>query len=576
MNPVNRNPGHHLGKVKALLLHAFPFVLTGIVLWPRLVDPQFGLFDDALTLQTARALSRGDWNLWDFGGGRFRPVYWLFYWLVYVIAGPEPLGYFVAEAVLLGISGWLLFQLLRSARLPGYLGVAATAAFIASPPTIETFYTLSKAEHLQTLFALLAVFWAAGASSEEDRWRRCARRAGVTMAVALSTASKETSVVLVPIALGWWLLGQAGERWWDGAANLDARRLLFLGSAVGVGFWVAVRFIVFQSLFPPSGGYGSGYDFAVSRFIDSAIRYTGWLLYFFPYLLPAGLLYLVASIGASGQDGRVADAAMWMAGWVAVYLPWKFAVGYYLLPFAVGAVGFAALGIDHWGAIREKLDPPLRWLGQALCLSVVILWLLTLPTSYSLARVQLAVDKSNAGFLERLSQLPVEATVLVNIQVPNEYTDKMPSYLAEVYGRQDLRIEVAGDEIGEGDTYLARPLVENQPRLTVRLGVVEETQDLWNAEIEPVLDGRAALLFSNVTGARLLSVNFPRTLCWLIPRRAYCRIHEPLLDTRFFRYGWELYRLNPQDDGVGFAPQPVRKRWHMRPQPGSQRANARI
>lgn len=536
-------------RVRQAMVHAFPFLLTAVVLVPRLIDPQFGLFDDALTLQTVRALSQGDWNLWDFAGGRFRPIYWFFYWLVYAVAGPNPLWFFLAEAVILGLSGWILLQLLRSTELPGRLSLAAAAAFIVSPPAIETFYTLSKAEHLQTLFALVAIACAAGASPTDGRWWVWARLAGIAIAAALSTGAKETSVVLLPIALGWWLLGRVRARWWDGDARLHARRLFFLGTVIGVGLWVAARFIVLPSLLPPPEGYGGGYDFSVSRFVESTVRYTGWLLYFFPYLLPAGLLYLMARVRAKNQDWRVADVMVWLGGWIAIYLPWQFAVGYYLLPFALGAVAFAALAVYCWWTVRRTFRPPLRWLGQALCLSVVGLWLLTLPTSYSLARVQLAVDRANAAFLERLSQLPPGAPVLVNIQVPNEYTDKIPLYLAEVYGREDLQVGIFDKEVSAENVFLARPLIENQPRLTVRLGVVEETQGLWNADLEPLLDQRATLVFSGLMGARLVSVNFPRMLCWLIPNRGYCRLHEPVLETRTFKYGWELYRVDSQGGG---------------------------
>ena len=56
-----------------------PALVCLALMLPRLLFPQFGLFDDGLMIGRARLLSQGEWALGeDFAAGRFRPMYWLY------------------------------------------------------------------------------------------------------------------------------------------------------------------------------------------------------------------------------------------------------------------------------------------------------------------------------------------------------------------------------------------------------------------------------------------------------------------------------------------------------------------
>ncbi len=137
----------------------FSPVLVGLLLMvPRLVSPQFGLFDDGTTILNARAIVAGTWNPGvEAVTGRYRPVYWLYYALIYRFAGERPFFFFLANAALLAVTIVGLIYLVRLAggsRLHAWI---SGMFFAFSGPVVENYYTLSKSEALQVLFLVFSV-----------------------------------------------------------------------------------------------------------------------------------------------------------------------------------------------------------------------------------------------------------------------------------------------------------------------------------------------------------------------------------------------------------------------------------
>lgn len=173
---------------------------------PRLGSAQFGLLDDGLTLQTGREV-HGRWSSVLYlipETGRFFPAYWLAYSGIWSLVGTRALAFFTVNVLVLAS---LLAMLTRLVRLHGGTRLSAAVAavvFALCGPTIETFYTLSKAESLQLAWIALSLL-ATAASAAHARWS--ASRAGwialAALALLLAHATKETSVVLIPIAIGW-------------------------------------------------------------------------------------------------------------------------------------------------------------------------------------------------------------------------------------------------------------------------------------------------------------------------------------------------------------------------------------
>ena len=128
-----------------------PVAVAGLVMFPRLASPQFGLLDDGLTLQTGREVI-GRWSSTLHlipETGRFFPAYWLVYSAIVGIVGVRPLAFFAVNVVLLAGLLAFLARLVRLGRGTRLQAAVAAVLFALCGPTIEAFYTLSKAEPLQ-------------------------------------------------------------------------------------------------------------------------------------------------------------------------------------------------------------------------------------------------------------------------------------------------------------------------------------------------------------------------------------------------------------------------------------------
>jgi hypothetical protein len=129
---------------------SIPALVAVALMAPRILDAHFGLFDDPSSISIAQRTWSGDWD-WrvDAGYGRFRPVYWLAFSLMYGWAGNQAVWYFCGNLLLLAGMAWLLSLIVLRLTHRHLAAAAAGIAFVLGGPVIEAAYTLSKPELLQ-------------------------------------------------------------------------------------------------------------------------------------------------------------------------------------------------------------------------------------------------------------------------------------------------------------------------------------------------------------------------------------------------------------------------------------------
>lgn len=523
-----------------------PAVLAVLVMLPRLAAPQFGLLDDGFTLEAGERVV-GRWSAALHlipATGRFFPAHWVAQAAIVGSVGARPLAFFLINTLI------LVALLAILARLVGYAGggpaqaLVAMVVFALCGPTIESFYTLSKPEPLQLAWmagALLATAAAATAASG-------ARRAGlIASAAALSLiayASKETSLVLVPISLGWLALEYRARG--DRSA---AWRFAVTYAAVNVA--AAAVFLMLRAHYAPlgldEGTYTRAYALDRDVIAIALFRIAAWLIRAFAFLLPLLALTLVRPPGGRPRWGRpLRYAVVWMGGWLAVFLPWPATFEYYLLPFALGAAVVAGLVVgDGWDARGS-------WLARLLLALGALLWLGTVVNAVADARVQLAVDRANADIVAFLAGLPARSRVVLNTAM-NEYHLELPRHLARIARRPDLVVEPPapatsdGPAPATGDRFVVTPELANRPWPTVRLALDEPGVARDHAMRERLLTGAAEPVYRTVRHTRFVEMGLHRLLCRIAPAPlldpAFCPGDRPLVDRRLFTYGWQVHRL---------------------------------
>ncbi len=521
-----------------------PVLLAILAMLPRLASPEFGLLDDAVTLLNARGLASDPLLSLRMSAehGRFVPGYWLSYAFIHLFAGENPLFFFLANTAVFGLITALLIRFVRQRGGTSLQAWAAGILFVLSGSAVEVFYTLSKAEGFQTLWLLagmliLAVF------PGNTRGRSLFSAAAAGLLFFLASVTKETSIVVAPIALAWLLAGRWFERPRSDSMDGAVRRRFLAAAVAAVAAALILRrmFIVVAE-----GNYASRYRLDLGQLTQSLLAWCGFFARDCAYLLP-----LLAVFAWGLFRGRkpphaalLAEALIWMMGWVAVFLPWHSTVHYYVLPFALGA---ALAGGVLFGAATEFVRSERGALRFAAAGALgMALWLVQfqVPNNWTTARIQVALDTANADLVRYVTNLPAGATIFVNTAEHHEYFYELKLY-SNLRGRPDLSIRPFTGQIpaSGGEVYVASPFMENQPAHAVRCSVSEDyTRDLA-VGLQSLPAERLQLVREPQQEVALLDVGMDRlVLSWLgkwgDPRR------WPVVEGRTFRYGWRVYRVS--------------------------------
>lgn len=541
-------PSNHLQSQNGLLPY-LPVLLAVLIMLPRLISPQFGLMDDGKSVITAQQILGGEWGFpFDTYDARFRPVYWLAFTLVYWLAGAQPFWFFLGNTLLFALTVFCLVRFLLNTGASRLQAGLSGLLFALAPPIVENYYTLSKGEAGQVLFLGLSLLII-------SRYIRARSRAARMLLILLSAAAvllaamcKEISIITPGIAAVWWLARRVALRRQVDRSALAPYRAWFLASAAAAIVYLLLRTTLVMGALQTQG-YTSRFVFTVEQVVSGIIRWTGWLVRNFAWLAPltAGVLLLWIFRRKPSGEKWIFESLTWAAAWIAVFLPWNLMTEYYMLP---AALGLAALG----GALLVHLLAGLKdrsiWLRGASLLALAItalLFAINCLAGITDARIQLAVDRANRDMMDTLAETaPSGAIVLVNIREVNEYVDQMNWQLPAIYNRPDLQVKPYDPaRVGEPGTYfILQPEIRSQPLMTVRLGVVEATQDAWNTGLQA---DRAALPWLHETAVigqqfQHLHVDLPRLLCPLMKTRSFCASSSPLVDTRPFSYRWTIYR----------------------------------
>jgi hypothetical protein len=541
----------HSRALEMLLLFS-PVMIAILIMLPRLLSPQFGLFDDGRTLVTAQTISSGTWYTGkDSIEGRFRPLHWLWFTALYLVNGANPFWFYLGNALALAFVTWGIIFLVRKAggnRLQAWL---AGMVFILAGPIPETFFTL-KAEVHQSMFLILALLSMLPFAKSQTRWQKSGALALSALTLLFANFSKETSVVLMPISVAWYALA----RLLPGREKDPARRNM-LGAFVIANVLALVAFFFcrawIMSLQVNAGTYTQRYAIDVGQISQSLLRWGGWLVRDFIWVVPIMLaaLLLIAT-RRKLCSSLLMESFIWMTAWMGIYMPWNFMAEYYMLPFTMGlAVFTSALLVEVIPALQEKTWE--KWFSLAVLGFSLLLFVGSLFNTLTNARVQLAIDDVNARMMTYLTQsASPNSTILVNFQDFTEYVSEMQTQLESVYNRPDLTVAMfnPAEPLPEsaGDIYLVTAKVQNQPLLTVRMGVMEKSQELWNDTLNGFMQSNSNWhsTYETIRAIRLSDVNYPRLLCPFVKTRAFCATPAPTVDIRPFTYGWVIYELvNP-------------------------------
>ena len=544
------NASNKLKKYTPFLLYT-PILVCVLIMLPRLISPQFGLMDDGRGVVIANGMMHGKLDLgFDIRAGRFRPVYWAAFAFWYMLADGHAFWYFLGNLIVFSATTLMLIRLVIELGGSNLQAWASGLIFALSPPVVENVYTLSKAENLQLCLLCTAIWMVVIAVKVGHRFKYWLTLVGAFLLLLTACFAKESTLMLIPISLTWWLLAGLGRLRHITTATFAEKvaRWILVISLLSGGIFLLARSIFFSSKII-GVGVASSFSFDVRQILSGVVRWGGWLMRDFIWLLPLTLVVFVWCLvkKRSPRSGLWLYAGVWMVAWLGLYIPWFFGAEYYLLPFTAGAA--ILVGVLLVEIIEIIRDPRRIWkvVGYITFGLTCLLFLATQANSVTDASVQLAQDAANTSVMEYVAEnAPPGSNVLVNIQLANEYIEQMEFLLNYEYGRTDLQF----DKYQSQDLSLLAeqyPAVfvlvadlENQPKMTVRMGFVEDTLDIWNSILLPKLESWKEA-FQVTREPAILTVDFPRLLCPLINRENYCAPDGGMVNLRNLRYKWTVY-----------------------------------
>jgi hypothetical protein len=528
-----------------------PLILCVLIMIPRLVSPEFGLLDDGRSLTISQGIVHGNWDLnWDIIAGRARPVYWLAFAFWYWLADGQAFWYFLGNLTVFSATTFLLIRLVKELNGSNMQALLTGLVFTLSTPVIENVYTLSKGENLQVLLLVGAISLVLLAVRSTGGTRYWLIMLWATVLILLACFTKENTLIMLPLSLVWWGIAFLG-RWRHirTAAFIErvTRRITIVSIVGGVVFYLGRTLMLSSRIL--GVGQSSDFSFTPSQILTSLVRWGGWMLRDYIWLFPIMLMALIWAISQRRwpRSGVWWLALVWMVFWLGLYLPWHFALEYYLLPFAAGTAMLAGLLLVE---ILHMINQPRRvwkWLGGITFSLTGFLLLVTQANGYSDAAIQLAQDAANARLLEYVAQdAPQGSLVVVNIRLANEYIEQMQLLLANYYQRPDLQlVNYQGEDLSAlksqtHATYFILAQLENQPKMTVRMGLDEPSLQVWNTSVHPALVSWHEV-FQVSENPQILTLDFPRLLCPVIYRENYCSAGSSLVNYRQFHYQWSVY-----------------------------------
>lgn len=551
-------------------LALFSPALAGVLLMlPRLASAQFGLLDDGQTITNALQVFQGNWSvIFENAFGRTRPFYWLFYTLIFKVAGRNPFWFFLVNLVVFLVGIVCIIALVRSLGGSRWQAWFAGLIFALSGPVIENTYTLSKAEMLQMVLLLGSLLCFARLVIQPKPWKCYGLIAGIAITTLLATLDKEVTLIVVAITCGWLVLaglayiwgrrkrpGTVQGPWFQPPGYLPALLVFLAAQGLAALAFLLIRQAATGSMAIQKSitSYATNFDLSLSKLAASFVHWGGWLLHDFPYL---GVIIVFLIVWAMArkrlpQPALVLGAGVWMAAWFLFYLPWRFTVEYYLLPFAIGSSIVCGVVVGEAILPKPGSSQVARVASLAGLILTLVLFAVTVVNNVTNARVQLAVDDANAAMLDFVAaQAPQNGQVLLNLSPQSEYSAEIKMHLDGLELRPDLNVAtlsaktLAAVRASNQPYLLVSPELVNQLILSVRMGVSEPDVRQGNEALKGLIqEGPAQTILSQF---RLLNIDLPRLMCSFIPGASYCAKNSTVIDQRVFTYGWKIYWVEAQ------------------------------
>ena len=530
-------------------IYLVPLLFCSLIMLPRLLDPHFGLMDDGEAIQKANLIIDDQWGFGsESASGRFRPLYWYIHYVLFMIFGTDPLGYFIVNYLVLGLLVVGVIKLLKIYGSSNSTILISCILFLLSGPIPESYFTLSKYEIFQLVFIIYAILMAEQFLHTRSLIWKILLSLGVLLFCLVSYLIKETSLIMPVIYAGWLAI-----KYWKEKRLGHSLVILMAGSLGAVVIYLAWRGTYFAKAILAGSYVGTHTSLTISSLFNSLIEWEPWLRRDFSYavvLIVALILSLLLTRRKPAKTDIYWGASIWMIGWLGIFLPWVIKIEYYLLPFALGcSVLTAHILTELFQAIKRSA----QWNRLVLYAGIGVAGVLFINSLFLIinnARYQLLMDDINSRMMNYLVEvLPINGHVYVNLPADNEYIKEIELQFQYIYGRPDINVSRFYYQITQvinNDSMVISPSIINRPVYSVRHAFSDDDSGAWTYSLEKYMaDGIGDS--STFTGQfTQIDPHIFRIVCIVFHSLGSCESNTRILEVERLSYQWQIYPYGRQ------------------------------
>jgi hypothetical protein len=388
------------------------------------------LIDDGHTIEVVQSINSkvinfdvaGLINIFAESSGRFRPVYWLYNYFVWLVGGSNPVLHRAFHVLIFALIAYFIFRFVLSFTRSKVTSSIASLLFILTPLNYENWMRIGPQEPLVALFSLLTFYYLLKSDTKKS-----------FVFFLLTLLSKETSIAIIPGVIFIYIFRK----------YFFKKQINDFGKYLIAVLSVTIFFILFSVLIRK--GYSSNYVLDISL-VKNLVSYLRMIIRgfdplfqisIFSYLL---MIYYQMKSKKKSREFIGSTLTLLISGsFILIQLPWEYVLERYLLPADTYISIFIAIQLFY---IYNLLNTVLANRKRLLVASNLLIGLyflnFFLVSTYLL--LQRTIDSVYAtDSIRRLDQnisrnLEKNGTILVNM-TQGEHSIE---YVAEVRLHQDV------------------------------------------------------------------------------------------------------------------------------------------
>lgn len=344
-------------------------LLTCIIILPSLFM-NWSLVDDGVLIQKSQQLSVliSSGQIQPLGNlflekdiGRFRPSYYLFYWLVFLIGKTHVFTYYFFHFIVF-VSLVVTIKKICQILFDEAVGLWAIFFFTASYLNVEHWYRLGPQEPLQLVFLVLSFYLFIRVLLKKGGE---SYKAGSLIFLVLGFLTKESSVAYgLLIVLTCFLVKTVKmSKIKTGKWNFPFFRTYFW-----VNLLLTVGLGILSLFLKQAGSYSHGYFFDVQiagRLLTYLKVLSGSFVPVFPFLV------IISVFKYSRKSLWYSFFLFWFIFFLIIQLPWNFVLSRYLMPATFGLSIIMGISMEEFTDYLKKK----RVLKKILVIFIVIIFL---------------------------------------------------------------------------------------------------------------------------------------------------------------------------------------------------------